>query len=69
MKVTKEEVIYRPYPYQWKATIPRGTPVVMAANLPGESYWVEPWDDMTKHEESWHRTYGFHLMPDEVMEV
>lgn len=47
-------------------TIPAGTKIVPATNLPVGGYWAEPWKDMSELEESWARNYGFHLTEDQV---
>ena len=49
-----------------EATIPAGTPVVRADNLPQGGYWVEKWEGMTYPEECWHSAYGFHVAEDQV---
>ena len=57
------------YRMQWcgRTTIPAGTPVRPADNLPGEGrYWVEDWDGMTEADQSWARNYGFLVESDEV---
>ena len=65
-KVTKADIPYKPFPYLWTATIPAGTKVIRATNLPGESYWAEPWENMTPEELGWQQGYGFRLTSDEV---
>ena len=50
-------------------TIPKGTLVIPAKNLPdvpGGRYWAEPWADMTPKAKSWHRNYGFLIEAHEV---
>ena len=49
-----------------EATIPAGTPVVPAHNLPQGGYWVEKWEGMTYPEECWQSAYGFHVTEDQV---
>lgn len=72
MKVVKQDTRYEAAPYGYVATIPKGTPVVEARNLPkvnGESqWWVTNWDGIENDPkaESWGRTYGFLLSPEEV---
>lgn len=49
-------------------TIPAGTLVVPADNLPDGGYWAESWKGMTDAEEGHARNYGFHIRDDEVTE-
>ena len=63
---TKKEIIYHSTPYGKIATIPKGTPVKLAGNMPFISFWCEPWEGMTDEQESWLRNYGFLIDPDEV---
>ena len=65
-KVTSREIDYKAAPYGHVATIPAGTPVQPADNLPEGGYWAEDWEGMTDGEESWGRNYGFLLSDDEV---
>ena len=65
---TKKETEYRVMPYGKVATIPAGTPVVPAANLPDGGYWVLPWSEMDEATKSWHQNYGFRVTADEVTE-
>jgi len=62
---TKKEI---KYPAAWVGyiTIPKGTPVILATNLPYKAYWCEPWEGMTDEQESWQRNYGFLIQPYEV---
>lgn len=67
MLVTNRTVQYRAAPYGHVATIPEGTPVIPATNLPdSDQYWAEAWDDMSDQEESWLRNYGFLIDADDV---
>tara|TARA_Y100000401_G_scaffold113236_1_gene113662 strand:- start:293 stop:502 length:210 start_codon:yes stop_codon:yes gene_type:complete len=63
---TKKETEYRVMPYGKVATIPAGTPVVPADNVPEGGYWVLPWRGMDEAVKSWHRNYGFRVSADEV---
>jgi len=65
----KYKIPYAAFPYGTIATIPAGTPVVPATNLAKGGYWVEQWDGMTDEQESWQRTYGFHVTDDEVTDA
>ena len=49
-------------------TIPKGTPVKQARNLPDDmfAFWCEKWDDMNEIAESYYRNYGFLLYANEV---
>ena len=62
---TKREIQYRAL-LGWIATIPAGTPVVPADNLPEGGYWVLPWPEMNEDAKSWNRNYGFHVTAEEV---
>ena len=68
MLVTREDIVYN-VAWVGKITIPKGTPVTRATNLPYEAYWVEPWDNMSHEAESWLRNYGFMVMESEVEEI
>jgi hypothetical protein len=63
--VTKADISYELFG-TGKVSIPEGTPVIPADNLPDGGWWVEPWEDMSKLAESWERNYGFLLRDDEV---
>jgi len=70
--VTKNEIRYDVVPYGHIATIPAGTPVIPASNLPDNNqprYWAEPWAGIPETEESWCRNYGFLLQADEVINL
>jgi hypothetical protein len=60
-KTTTKPIEYRSAPYGHIATIPAGTKLIPASNLPDGGYWAEPWDGMTSIEEAWQRNYGFHI--------
>ena len=66
--ITKDTIEYRT-PNGHVATIPKGTEVVPATNLPeegGPRFWAESWDGMGQKAESWARSYGFLLGAEEV---
>jgi hypothetical protein len=64
---TRADIDYRAAPYpQSIATIPAGTPVIPASNLPSGGYWVQPWPGMSASAESWQHNYGFLINDDEV---
>ena len=65
-QVTNKDIEYKEAPYGYIATIPKGTPVIDATNLPDGGYWVENWDSMSEKEESWARNYGFHVTEEDV---
>ena len=66
MKTTKE-IIYKAMPYGYIATIPKGTPVMPADNLPRGGYWVdEPWQGITEKALYWLTCYGFHIEQDNL---
>lgn len=59
----KEPVEYHSAPYGKIATIPAGTRLEPASNLPKrtghELYWASGWRGMDKKARSWKRSYGF----------
>lgn len=63
---TTTQIEYKCEPYGNIATIPKGTPVEPATNLPEGGFWVKSWPNMTAAEESWQRNYGFHVSSNEV---
>ena len=66
-KRTKAEIEYRGTPCGRLFVIPAHTPVIPADNLPGKSYWAEPWhSNLDEETESWLRNYGFNIHEDEV---
>ena len=69
MFVTTKPIEYHAAPYGAIALIPEGTPVTPATNLPEDKFWASPWEGMTPEAESWARSYGFLLDPEEVKEV
>ncbi len=70
MKATSKEIDYKGIPCGKTMTIPKGTPVIEATNLPYDgAYWCEPWEGMTDEEESWQRNYGFMVSEEEVEEI
>ena len=63
---TKTEIKYRMGWIQ-RTTIPKGTPVFPATNLPEPGqYWCEEWKGMDEFEKSHARNYGFLVSEDEV---
>ena len=68
MKVVKEDISYKASPYGYIATIPKGTPVKPATNLPDGGYWAEDWEGMDEKASSWSRNYGFHLNEEDVVD-
>ena len=70
MLVTNKPIDYQSAPYGHIATIPAGTSVVPATNLPKKGlYWAEPWEGMTEEEQSWQRGYGFLIDSSDVTGV
>ena len=63
---TKEEIEYKAAPYGRIATIPKGTAVIPADNLPIGGFWVQPWPGMDEQADGWMRNYGFLLFTSEV---
>lgn len=70
MLVTNKTIDYRTAPYGHVATIPAGTEVIPAINLPQEQgnpqYWVMPWKGMFEQEERWQINYGFLLGREDI---
>lgn len=57
----KHDVV-KSYLYHRTVTIPAGTPVVPATNIPGnDNFWVQEWDGLKDDPElrSWYENYGF----------
>jgi hypothetical protein len=63
---TKYKIVYNSMPYGAIATIPKGTLVIPATNLPHRGYWVENWKGMTGTQKSWSENYGYHVTDAEV---
>lgn len=66
MKTTKP-IEYSCAPYGHIATIPAGTKLTPATNLPDGGFWAEPWEGMSEQAESWERNYGFHITNDDLI--
>ena len=69
---TKKDIPYHAAPYGLIATIPAGTTVVRARNLPesdGVRYWSKGWRKMSHRAYSWKQMYGFLLTLEEVKGV
>jgi len=49
-----------------RITIPAGTPVEYASNLPQGGWWAKAWAGMTEDEVSHLRNYGYWMSDDEV---
>ena len=69
---TRAPIEYKSQGYGPITTIPAGTEVVPATNLPhhpeAPRFWAKPWEGMDDFAESWERSYGFLLGADEVEE-
>ena len=65
-QVTNKAIEYSEAPVGHIATIPKGTRVIPATNLPGNKFWAEPWDGMDHNAEAWQRVYGFLIEADDV---
>ena len=66
---TVKPIDYREAPYGHITTIPAGTTVTRARNLPasdGVHYWSKGWRGMDRNARSWQRNYGFLLTLEEV---
>lgn len=70
--VTRAAIDYGAAPYGHIATIPAGTPVRPASNVPQDGaprYWCEPWPGIGERADSWQRNHGFLIEADQVEEV
>ncbi len=65
---TKNDIDYQAAPYGHIATIPKGTEVTKATNLPNGGFWVKKWNGMTLKAKSWLDNYGFLLTNADVEE-
>ena len=65
---TSREIKYYSAPMGYICTIPKGTPVVPARNLPDKmrAFWAKRWEGMNEQAESYYRNYGFLLYPNEL---
>jgi len=67
---TVKDIVYKENPYGYIATIPAGTTVVRANNLPKDthprSYWCKGWRGMSQQARGWKNSYGFLLTYEEV---
>jgi hypothetical protein len=68
VKTKRDEVF--PYGWGWDTvTIPAGTPVVRATNLPEGGWWVViDGLDLTEEQESWGRVYGYFINDERKLE-
>ena len=68
---TQKTIVYTSQPYGVIATIPKGTKLVPASNLPPDhkymKYWAQPWRGMTDQAKAWGRNYGFLIMSDDLI--
>jgi hypothetical protein len=69
MNVTKKTIEYCAAPYGFIATIPAGTQVDPATNLPGNQFWACAWETMDDTAAGWHRNYGFLIQASDVETV
>ena len=70
MTRTNKLIDYHSAPYGFIATIPAGTPVDPADNLPGTGkFWACAWEEMDDQAAAWHRNYGFLIKPADVETV
>lgn len=66
--VTKRQIEYKAAPPLKPITIPKGTSVIPATNLPDDGkFWAEPWDDMNVAADAWFRSYGFLIDAEDVI--
>tara|TARA_R110002012_G_scaffold203645_1_gene373035 strand:+ start:189 stop:395 length:207 start_codon:yes stop_codon:yes gene_type:complete len=65
MPVTRETLEFK---INWivRVTIPAGTSVVPATNLPQGGFWVETWEGITDAERSIVEGQGIHIEDEEV---
>ena len=60
-KMTKRAIPYKARPYGHIATIPAGTIITPANNLPQGGYWVARWPGASDKAIGWGRGYGFNI--------
>lgn len=65
---TKHDIEYGAEPFGHIATIPAGTPVIPATNLPDGGWWVEEWEGMDEQASAWQTYHGFLVIDEEVTE-
>jgi hypothetical protein len=65
---TKRDIQYYSVPMGYVCTIPKGTQVKPAKNLPDNmlGFWAEKWPEMSELAESYYRNYGFLVYSDDV---
>jgi len=67
--VTSREIRYKPAGTLLDFTIPKGTPVIPAVNLPGLKWWARPWEGAGEGAVRYAECPGFLIQNDEVVEV
>ena len=50
MKTTEKRLRMKFYPSMKVVSVPPGTPVIPATDLPRGGWWVEPWEGMNENE-------------------
>lgn len=64
---TKENIVYREIPFGFIVTIPKGTSVIPATNLPyKDKFWVKSWLEMDQKALDWFNNYGFLVSNNDV---
>ena len=68
MNITNKTIEYHSEPHGFIATIPAGTRVDPADNLPGNQirFWARAWESIDDTAASWHRNYGFLIQAADV---
>lgn len=64
---TKDDIDYEAVPYHLKFTIPAGTNVTPAKDLPAYGlWWALPWEGITDEAALWLKCYGFLLTAEQI---
>jgi len=70
---TNKSIEYQEAPYGKVGSIPKGTEVTLATNLPNHQnnprYWAKSWKGMSEKEKSWKQSYGFLIEKKDVISI
>lgn len=66
---TIKAIVYSAAPYGKITTIPKGTTLIPASNLPNSDgkFYAKKWKGMSEKAKSWERNYGFLITLDEAV--
>ena len=68
MQTTEKRLRMKFYPSLKRVSVPPGTPVIPATNLPRGGWWVEPWEGMTEDERMIREGQGIWISEEERVE-